>query len=380
MTLLAALSLALWIGLLGWRRGFWKADQLLPAAQAPDHWPEIVAVIPARNEAGTIADVVKAHRAADYPGSLRIIVADDHSEDGTGALAAEAGADVAEVPELPAGWSGKLWALRAGLEKADAIAPSARYVLFTDADIKVDPGLLKKLTAHADRHDLGLASMMARLDATGFWGGLLVPAFIFFFQKLYPFPAVNDPDCPRGAAAGGVMLVRKEALEAIGGLASLKGVLIDDCTLGSRIKGAGWPVGLYLCCPYGMAQSLRDNSSYEAMESMVARSAYTQLGYNPFALLGTLLGLALAYLVPPLGVVWGLLGGEAWLFLVSSLAWLLMAFAYRPTARRYERRRIEALALPLAAFFYGWFTWISAVRHWRGRGARWKGRTYPSAL
>jgi hopene-associated glycosyltransferase HpnB len=259
---------------------------------------------------------------------------------------------------------------------SEARADDARYVLFTDADIVFDPQLLKKLVAHAERHDLALVSIMAKLDARGFWGGLLVPAFIFFFQKLYPFTAVNDPACPTGAAAGGVMLVRRDALSAIGGLAALKDALIDDCTLGRLIKKAEFKTGLYLACPYASAVSLRDNRDYASLESMVARSAYTQLGHSPLALAGTLAGMALLYAVPVISFLYGLVQAESLPFYLGAAAWLLMAFAYRPTARRYDRRRLEAFALPLAAVFYGWFTWLSAWRHMRGRGGAWKGRTY----
>lgn len=378
MLALTLLSFLIWLVLLFGRGRFWRADRVLPASKEPEDWPAVAVVIPARDEAATIRRVIEGHRRSNYPGELQVFLADDHSSDATAdeARAAEGtrALSIISVPDLPEGWSGKLWALDAGVREAEDATPEADYVLFTDADIVCDEGLLKKLVAHAEREKLALTSIMARLDASGFWGGLLVPAFIFFFQKLYPFAEVCDPRSKIAGAAGGVVLLRRSALRAIGGLEAMRGALIDDCTLAAKVKGTGRKIGLYLSSPFAQAISLRKNDSYEAMEVMVARTAYTQLGYNPLLLFGTLLGMLVVYLAAPLAVLFG--DGDA--TMMGLVVWALMAFAYWPTLKRYGRRRIEALALPLAAFFYAWFTWLSAWRHWQGRGGRWKGRSYAS--
>lgn len=383
MTALALLSLLIWLGLLFGRGGFWKADQLLPAAEAPAAWPSVAVIVPARNEASTIREVIEAHGRSDYPGDLRIFICDDHSDDGTAAEALSAGGDrpvtIVEVPDLPAGWSGKLWALDAGARKAREAMPEAELLLFTDADIVSGPTLLRKLVAHAEKRNLALTSIMARLDDRGFWGGLLVPAFIFFFQKLYPFPLINRPSSGVAGAAGGVVLLRREALDAIGGLKAMRGALIDDCALARRVKATGRPVGLYLFSDFSPATSLRDNRSYEAMQQMVARTAYTQLGYNPALLIGTLIGLGVTYLAGPLAFAYGLIFDDFGARVFGLLSWLAMTYAYAPTLRRFGRPWWHGLALPLAALFYGWFTWLSAWRHWQGKGGQWKGRSYPAS-
>ena len=377
---LGLLSFLAWLGLLFFRGQFWRANQVLPAAPDPEELPEVAAIIPARDEAETVGAVIAAHGAARYDGELQIFLADDHSSDGTAdvALAAKAARalHIVDVPDLPDGWSGKLWALRNGIEAAKEAMPDARYFLFTDADIEVSPSLLRKLVAHAEHKDLALTSIMAQLDGKGFWGGLLVPAFIFFFQKLYPFPLINDPKSPVAGAAGGVILIRRDALEAIGGMEAMRDALIDDCTLAQRVKALGRPIGLYLSSSFGEATSLRENASYEAMESMVARSAYTQLGYSPLALVGTLMGMAFLYLVPWLGTIMFFTGATD--SFMGPLTWGLMGLAYFPTIRRYKKPFWQSFSLPVTGALYGWFTWLSAYRHWRGKGGRWKGRTYPS--
>ncbi|WP_448586672.1 glycosyltransferase [Thermaurantiacus sp.] len=383
----ALVSLLLWIGLLAGRGGFWRAAERLADAPEPPDWPPVAILIPARNEARTIAEVIRAHARCRYPGARCLVVADDSSTDGTGARAREAiarfpgGAAVIDVPPLAPGWSGKLWALEAGLAEVGHRLPGARYILLTDADILVGPGLLSRLVARAEAKGLQLVSVMAWLDAQGVWGGLLIPAFVFFFQKLYPFPLVNDPRSGVAAAAGGVVLVRAEALSAIGGFAALRGALIDDCTLAARIKAGPprRPIELVLADEGTGARSLRDNRALGGIAEMVARTAYTQLRHSPLLLLGTLAGLLLLYLVPPVAALCGAVSGNAPLALAGVAAWLLMALAYRPTLVLYGKPAAAALLLPLAALFYCGFTLLSAVRHHFGGGARWKGRRYSSA-
>lgn len=362
-TVLLAASALAWAVLLLARGGFWRADRRLPAVPAPGDWPAVTTVIPARNEAATIAEVVAAHRASGYPGAFQVVVVDDSSGDGTGALARAAGAEVVTAPPLPAGWSGKLWALETGLRGV-----ATDWVLLTDADIRHAPGTLARLVAFAEAEGLAMVSLMARLDARGVWGRLLIPAFVFFFQKLYPFGWVNDPRRATAGAAGGCVLIRAEALAAIGGIAAMRGALIDDCTLAARVKATGRAIWL------GLAQdeivSLRDNRRLGSVWTMVARTAFTQLGHSGWRLAGAVAGMALVYLVPVAAVLTGRPEGLA--------VWAAMGLAYAPTVRLYGLSWGWALTLPAAALLYTAMTVDSARAHWSGRGGAWKGRTYPA--
>lgn len=381
MLIITILALVSWVYLVFFRGGFWRADQVLPAAKDPPAWPSVSVIIPARNEADTIGEVVAAHLGADYDGPLDVLVCDDSSSDNTAARAHTAMGDrgeVLSVPPLPDGWTGKLWALHAGTEAVGARAIPPEYILFTDADILVDRSLLKKLVAVAERDGLSITSVMAQLDASGFWGGTLVPAFIYFFQKLYPFPLVNDPQSGVAGAAGGVLLITREALEAIGGVAALRSALIDDCALAGKVKQhkEGTPIGLYLPSPFAQAISLRSNATYGAMEAMVTRSAYAQLNNNPVFLVVALIGLLLVYIVPVLAFLGGPIHGSAPTFWAGFLALALMIVSYGPTLKRYGKSRRDAFMLPFAAIVYGWFTWLSGWRTMRGKGNQWKGRSY----
>ncbi|MFQ3595542.1 MAG: glycosyltransferase [Sphingomonadaceae bacterium] len=383
MLWLAGLSLLVWICLALFHGRFWHAGERLRPAPAPPAWPEIAVLIPARDEAETIGAVVASHMASSYPGALRIFLADDGSTDGTAdvARAAATGArplEIVPVPPLPPGWSGKLWALEAARQAARAKAPEARWLLLTDADIAHGPELLERLVARAEAADLALLSVMARLDCRGLWGGLLIPAFLYFFQKLYPFPRVNDPASAVAGAAGGVVLIRGEVLEGIGGLAAIRGALIDDCTLAAVVK-AGPPrrrIELVLADRAAPATSLRDNRALPAIANMVARTAYSQLGFSPLKLAGTVVGLALTYLVPPLVLLTWPLHQDGLAALLAGAAWALMALTYVPMVRYCGKPLALALTLPAAALLYTGFTLLSAFRHWRRRGGQWKGRTY----
>ncbi|MBY8975710.1 glycosyltransferase [Rhodobacteraceae bacterium NNCM2] len=382
MLYLALLSVAIWLGLLLFRGGFWRADQRLSGgARDCGEWPEVVAVIPARDEAETIGAVLTSHAASAYPGKFSIILVDDGSQDGTGAIARGVTSThpihVIDAPEIEPGWTGKLWALHSGTAQIDHLAPEAAYVLLTDADIRHAPGTLTALVAKAEAQGLGLTSLMARLDARGLWGKLLIPAFIFFFQKLYPFPLVNDPSNPMAGAAGGCVLLKREALAKIGGVAAIRGALIDDCTLAAQVKAAGYPIWL------GLADrevvSLRDNRSLSSVWKMVARTAFTQLGYSNLVLAGSTLGMALVYLAGPVALFLGIQGGEIGTALAGLATWALMVCAYRPTAKLYGLTWGQTSALPIAAVLYMAMTLDSARRHWAGKGGAWKGRVYPAA-
>jgi hopene-associated glycosyltransferase HpnB len=363
------IALAAWTYLLAGRGFFWLARERDDAAlpPPPTDWPDVVAVVPARNEADVIERSIGSLLAQDYPGALRVVLVDDASEDGTAQRAAAlAGADgrltILTGRALPAGWTGKLWAVSQGVEAAGA----PTYLWITDADIAHDPRTLRRLVARAEAGGLALVSLMARLQ-TGTWPErLLIPAFIFFFDMLYPFAFVNDPKRRTAAAAGGVMLVRREALAAAGGIAAIRAEIIDDCALGARLKTQG-PIWLGLT---RASVSLRPYTTLGQIGRMVSRSAYAQLGYSPWLLIGTIIGMLLVYAAAPLLAVFA--GGMArWLGLA---AWALMAISFQPTLRYYRQSPLWGLALPLIGAIYTGFTLQSAVDVWRGRGGMWKGR------
>ncbi|MFQ5954105.1 MAG: glycosyltransferase, partial [Kiloniellales bacterium] len=311
-TALSLLAAAVWFYLLAFHGRFWRADQRLDhpdraADAAPARWPSVVAVVPARNEAEALDRSLASLLAQKYPGSFSVILVDDHSEDDTAEVARlvtrRAGASdrlmVVRADSLPRHWTGKLWAMENGVRRAAQAAPGAEYLLFTDADIEHDPGVLEALVRKAESGGLDLVSLMALLRCRGPWEWLLLPAFVLFFQKLYPFPWVNDPKRRTAGAAGGCMLVRRGALERAGGLAAIRGEIIDDCALARMIKRQG-PIWL------GLTRSVRSVRPYGGLSGvwrMVARTAYAQLGYAPLPLLGAVLGMSLVYLVPPPALV-----------------------------------------------------------------------------
>ncbi|MCP5373239.1 MAG: glycosyltransferase [Hyphomicrobiales bacterium] len=372
---LAALALAAWVWLLALHGRFWRGDQRLSDA-TPDQAPAVAVVIPARNEAETIAEAVASHLDQDYAGPVRVIVVDDNSDDGTAEAARAVGDDrvtvVAGAP-LAAGWTGKLWAVEQGIRAAAELAPEARYLLLTDADIEHDPDSLRPLVAKAEAGNLDLVSLMARLRCKTRWEQLLIPAFVFFFQKLYPFPRVNDPRRRTAAAAGGCMLVRRRALDDAGGMAAIRDRVIDDCALAALLKARG-PIWLGLT---DRVHSLRAYPRLSDVWDMVARTAFVQLRHSSLLLAGTVLGMALLYLVPPVVGMGAVLAGDRLAANLGLGAWLLMTVAYGPTLRLYRLSILEGFTLPYAALLYTLMTVDSARRHWRGAGAAWKGRTYP---
>lgn len=383
-TILAALSLALWLYLVFARGGYWRASERLAPSPEPSEWPEIVAVIPARNEAESIGPVIAAHMASDYPGAFSVVLVDDNSEDETAGLAraaAEGGARRLEIVKgapLQKGWTGKLWAQSQGIARAAEIAPGARYLLLTDADIVHAPFALRRLVAKAEYEDLALASLMARLDARGLWGGLLIPAFVYFFQMLYPFPLSNRPSNPIAAAAGGCMLVRRAALDEEGGVAAIHSALIDDCALAQLIKrpGSAAPRRTWIGLADNEVLSLRDNRPLRSVWDMVARTAFVQLDHSALKLAGTVAGMALLYVVPLAGVLFFPMHRSIPGLECAAAAYALMAASYRPTSSLYGQSIWKILFLPVAGALYTAMTFSSALRHWRGAGGLWKGRTY----
>lgn len=369
----AGLSVLAWLGMLLFRGGFWLAEQRLPV-HVPDRaeWPAVAAVIPARNEAATVGRTVSSLLSQDYPGEIFVVVVDDDSNDGT----AEAAGDdvrlaVIHNTPLEPGWTGKMWAVNRGLGHVREAVPGARYILLTDADIEYDAGVLCRLVAKAEDEDRHLVSLMALLRTHGLWERLLIPAFVFFFQKLYPFPWVNDPRRRIAAAAGGCMLVRAETLFAAGGVRPIRDRVIDDCALGRLIKRHG-PIWLGLTRE---VHSLRPYPRLGEIWNMVARTAFEQLDHSSFMLLGTIVGMLLLYVTPPAAIVacWG---QRPPLGALGLAAWVLMAIAYLPTVRHFRQSPVWAATLPVAGVLYTLMTVHSAFRHWQGRGGAWKGRHY----
>ncbi|MGB3311378.1 MAG: glycosyltransferase [Nodosilinea sp.] len=378
---LTSLALLIWIGMLLFWGQFWRADQRLDTESLPlTTWPTIAVVIPARNEADLIGVAVRSHLTQTYPGSLSVVLVDDQSNDGTAAVARESAIAVNQSDNLtvlsgaalPAGWTGKLWAMEQGFRYLLAQPSPPDFVLFTDADIEHDTTSLQQLVTKAECDRLDLVSLMVQLRCESVWERLLIPAFIFFFQLLYPFPWVNDPKKRTAAAAGGCALIRFSALQRINGLQAIRQALIDDCALGAAVKANG-PIWLGLSTTI---HSLRPYPDLHSIWTMITRSAYTQLNYSPWLLVGTVLGMLLVYLVAPLGVVLGLVWGEPILALTGLAGWLLMALAYWPTLRLYGGNPLLALALPLIALLYTLMTLDSARQHWMGQGGAWKGRVY----
>jgi hopene-associated glycosyltransferase HpnB len=379
MTLaIALLALAIWLYLLLARGGFWRAvDRDEWAARPPEAWPTVTTVIPARDEADVIGQSLTSLLAQDYPGTFRVIIIDDQSRDGTAEVARHAAATAGAAERLtvlygsplPPGWTGKLWALQQGVDRAEDTAPE--FLLLTDADIAYAPDTLRNLVAHAQARGLALTSLMAKLRCESFAERALIPAFIFFFQMLYPFAWVNRRDNSMAGAAGGCMLVRRKALHAAGGIALIRGDLIDDCALGRRLKQVG-PIWLALT---DRVRSLRPYPHIEDIRRMVSRTAYCQLRYSPVLLAGTAIGMALTYLAAPLLAIFG----SGLPQLLGAAIWAMMVVAFYPTLRFYGLSPLWGLALPLIALAYLVFTLDSAYQHARGRGGLWKGRVQAPA-
>ncbi len=368
---IAALSLAIWLYLLFGRGGFWRERPRVAPAPAL-RYPEIVAIIPARDEAATIGETVASLLRQDYRGRLALVLVDDHSSDGTCAVARAAalgGEDrlaIVSARPLPAGWTGKMWAIAEGLRHVEANGAAAKLVLLTDADIAHHQGNLAELVARLESERLDLASLMVKLNCASFAERALIPAFVFFFGKLYPFAWVNDVRRRIAGAAGGCMLIRRSALDRIGVVASVRDALIDDCALAREIKAGG---KIWL----GLAAETRSLRRYQRLGDiwrMIARTAYTQLGCSPLVLAGTVLGLVLTYLAPPILTI----GASGIAACLAATAWLAMTIAFVPILRVYRQPLIVAPLLPVIASFYLAATIDSARRHWQGRGGEWKGR------
>lgn len=384
MIILATLSLIIWIYLITARGNFWLCNQFLES-QILKEKPNVTVIIPARNEAESISICLESLLNQDYQGYFKIILVNDQSEDDTAVRAENLAREKNQTHQLiilngkplPQGWSGKLWAMSQGVEWARQNLQTD-YFLFTDADIKHSVDNLSQLLAKAEKDNLDLVSLMVKLHCQSFWEKLLIPAFIFFFQKLYPFPLINNPRSKVSGAAGGCILIREEALTRIGGIEALKQALIDDCTLASLVKKSLPPNhGIWL----GLSNttiSLRKYPTLNPIWNMVARTAFTQLNYSTLLLIGTILGMFITYLISPIAFLYSLYTLNIPLLIISLTTLFLMALSYYPTVKLYQLPICYSFCLSAIAFLYTLMTIDSAFRHWQGKGGQWKGRVYSS--
>ncbi|MDX3133056.1 glycosyltransferase [Streptomyces europaeiscabiei] len=375
---IAAGSLAAWLWLLLGQGFFWRTDVRLPPRRDPDDWPYVCVVVPARDEAAVLPESLPSLLGQDYPGRAEVFLVDDGSSDGTGDLARELSRRFGGLPltvsspgEPPAGWTGKLWAVRHGITLARARGPE--FLLLTDADIAHRPDSLRALAAAARTGGFDLVSQMARLRAESVWERLVVPAFVYFFAQLYPFRRIGVRGSRTAAAAGGCVLLSAEAAERARIPDAIRQAVIDDVALAKAVKRSGGHIWLGLA---ERVDSVRPYPRLHDLWHMISRSAYAQLLHNPLLLTGTVIGLALVYLVPPAALLTGPATGDPATALLGGLAWLLMAATYVPMLRYYGQPLWLAPLLPFTAFLYLLMTVDSAVQHYRGRGAAWKGRTY----
>jgi hopene-associated glycosyltransferase HpnB len=371
---------AIWLYLAFGRGSFWRGRENDRAMRAhldrrtSGTWPKVVAVIPARNEAELVGETVGSLLSQRYPGDFSVVVVDDHSDDGTAdvarsAAAAQGASDRLTVigsSPLPQGWMGKLWALSQGAARCDAQAEPPDYVLFSDADIRYEPGSLAALVSFAVDNRRALTSLMVALRCESFAERALIPAFVFFFQMLYPFAWVNRPERRTAAAAGGCVLLDRRTLVAAGGVAAIRGALIDDCALAARIKPFG---AIHLALGETVA-SLRAYPRYDDIRKMVVRSAFAQLRFSAWRLAFVVVAMLVVFVAPVVLTV----AATGWTQFLGAAAWVAMGLLYMPMLARHRVPRLFAFALPAIAATYLAFTVESAIQHWLGRGGQWKGR------
>lgn len=366
---IGALSICIWVYLLAARGRFWLTNAACEVKLSSESPPRVAVVVPARNEADVIEQSIHSLLEQDYVGQLHVFVVDDHSTDETASAVRKAAAHKDErftfisAKPLPAGWTGKMWALAQGVEQAAEFNPA--YFLFTDADIVHAPDSITSLVARAQDSELDLVSMMVLLRCSSLAERALIPAFVFFFFMLYPPEWVNNPKRRTAAAAGGDILVRADALARIGGIGAIRNELIDDCALARKIKQNGrvW-LGVTR-----KTYSIRGYGTFGSVGRTISRTAFYQLRHSVWFLIATILGLAITYLAPAIVTFFG-----RWATLWGGAAWLLMCTAFWPTLRFYSRSLFWAPLLPLVALFYMGATIHSAVRYWLGCGGEWKGR------
>lgn len=367
-------------------------DTLIPLEEdeAISSWPSVCAIIPARNESDLLPETLPTVLNQDYPGRIRVVLVDDNSEDGTGDIARELAREtdsknkfeVVKPPPTPDGWTGKVWALQQGFQKAKE--DECQLIWLTDADISHDPGTAETLTNKLVDEGLDLVSIMADLRTETLWEKLLIPNFVYYFSMLFPFNWVNNSNRNTAAAAGGCILVRKSALAGAGGFSSFQDAIIDDCALAREIKKEGRDLWLGLS---HMAESIRSYGSLNAIWKTISRSAFSQLNHSPLLLLGTIIGMLLLFVVPPGVVAFGLagtvipiagMGGTLamGIAVVGGITWLIMAYSFFPILRWYGLSQTYGLLAPLGGVLYTLMTIDSAIDWWTGKGGNWKGRRY----
>ena len=377
------LSLIIWLYMTVFHHGFWKRREFLPGI--PDisdkKHPSIISLTPARNEAELIHESLGSVLTQSYTGSFHSILIDDSSHDNTAEIALKAAQnlgkenqlDIIQATELPKGWSGKLWALQTGLDHAENCKLAADYYWLSDADIHHDPITLVRLAQKAEENNAGLVSLMVTLNCKNAWEKRIIPAFIYYFQMLYPFQAVNNPKKTQAGAAGGCVLIKREALDAIGGFHAIKDKLIDDCELGKAVKKKGYKIWL----GHGTeSHSRRGSSGLGDLWKMVTRTAFVQLNYSYIYLFGAILGMFIMYSVPVLACLYGTLTSQWILAGLGASAWTLMALTFWPTLKAYHRNRLEAFLMPLTAHLFMGMTLQAAWLHLRGRHSGWHDRVY----
>jgi len=371
---LAALAVLIWLYLLLARGGFWRVSAQLAQPPVDDDLARaIVAVIPARNEAGVIGDAVRSLLQQNFGGSMHVVVVDDGSTDGTDGAAVQAAAGIGALAQLsvisgaplPPEWSGKVWAMSQGVVAAARLMPD--YLLLTDADIHHAPENVAALLTIAEAQSRDLVSFMVKLRQDTFAEKTLIPAFVFFFLLLYPPAWIARADRRIAGAAGGCILLRPAALERIGGLRAIRSQIIDDCALARAVKDAGGSIWLGLT---RSARSIRSYGSFTEIGRMISRTAFNQLRHSYALLIATIAGLILTYLLPPLL----LLSGRPVAMILGATGWILMSLAYAPVVRFYRQSPLWSVCLPAIALFYAAATIHSAVQYGLGRGGRWKGR------
>jgi hopene-associated glycosyltransferase HpnB len=372
--LAGTLSLAVWIYLLTARGGFWKVWRLgAPERPLDSVRGPVAVVIPARDEAEFISSTVQSLLEQRSVEPLHIFVVDDHSSDRTAESALRAADDINHAAwvsvisgrELPSGWTGKLWAMRQGIDAAMKLDPM--YLLLTDADIRHSPDNVATLAGIAEAGNYDLVSFMVKLQCNSIAERLLIPPFVFFFFLLYPPAWIRDPRRSMAGAAGGCMLIRPEALCTAGGIAAIRNQIIDDCAMAKAVKQSGGRVWLGVSAD---TSSQRAYGSFAEIEKMIARTAFNQLQHSGPLLAGAIVGLVITYLLP----VALILTTNRWLIILGACSWMLMAMAYAPMVRFYGLNLLWALTLPFSAFFYMTSTVHSALKFWAGRGGEWKGR------
>lgn len=380
LTILALIGLIVWLWLVLGHDRFWLTDQRLASTPASLPVPEVVVLVPARNEAATVESVLRSLCAQRYPARLQILCIDDASDDGTSEIIARMASEDDRVRAiqgrpLPAGWTGKLWALQTGYEQIAACAPSARWVWLSDADIVHGPDTLARLFATAEATKASLVSVFARLHTGTAAERFLVPAFAYFFKLLYPFRAVNHAGRSTAAAAGGSILIDRQVLDHLYGFVAIKGDLIDDVALAKAVKATGRPIRLILDPD---TQSIRPYGFW-AFWRMVRRTAFVELRFSALRLAIAILGLALVFLTPVIASIQGAASGDVVLALAGAAAWGLMSASFVPILRYYGLRPWRAPFLPLAASVYMAMTLDSARVHWLRTGSHWRGRNYTQA-